>query len=60
MEEGGRDVDSKDQFYQQIQLVVEPLKDWLIHAEGGNMKIVINFRISGKYCPYIITMAREA
>lgn len=41
MEEGGRDVTQKDQFYQQIQLVVEPLKDWLIHAEG-NMKIVNN------------------
>lgn len=41
MEDGGRDVTQKDQFYQQLQLVIEPLKDWLIHAEG-NMKIVNN------------------
>ena len=31
----GRNIDQKDQTYNQIQLVVEPIKDWKIYAEGN-------------------------
>lgn len=38
LEDGGRDVNEKDQIYQQLQIILEPIKDWQIHAEGS-MKI---------------------
>ncbi|MDE6703047.1 MAG: TonB-dependent receptor [Muribaculaceae bacterium] len=33
MEEGGRVKDKTQQFYNQANLVIEPIKDWQIHAE---------------------------
>ncbi len=35
----GRDIDQKDQTYNQLQLIIEPIKDWKIYAEG-NMRTV--------------------
>ena len=35
MNGAGRNIDQKDQTYNQIQLVVEPIKDWKIYAEGN-------------------------
>ncbi|MEG2494230.1 MAG: TonB-dependent receptor [Mucinivorans sp.] len=32
---GGRDISQKDYFYQQLQLVLEPIKGWKIFAEGN-------------------------
>lgn len=32
---GGRNVDQKDQSYNQVQLTIEPIKDWKIYAEGN-------------------------
>lgn len=33
MEDGGRVSDKTQQFYNQANLIIEPIKDWLIHAE---------------------------
>lgn len=35
----GRNIDQKDQTYNQLQLIIEPIKDWKIYAEG-NMRTV--------------------
>lgn len=35
----GRNKDQKDQTYNQLQLVIEPIKDWKIYAEG-NMRTI--------------------
>lgn len=35
----GRNIDQKDQTYNQLQLIIEPVKDWKIYAEG-NMRTV--------------------
>lgn len=35
----GRNKDQKDQLYNQLQLIIEPIKDWKIYAEG-NMKTI--------------------
>ena len=33
--EAGRNKDQKDQVYNQVQLIIEPIKDWKIYAEGN-------------------------
>ena len=35
----GRNIDQKDQTYDQLQLTIEPIKDWKIYAEG-NMRTI--------------------
>ena len=35
----GRNIDQKDQTYNQLQLTIEPIKDWKIYAEG-NMRTI--------------------
>ena len=35
----GRNIDQKDQVYNQLQLIVEPIKDWKIYVEG-NMRTI--------------------
>lgn len=35
----GRNIDQKDQVYNQLQLIVEPIKDWRIYVEG-NMRTI--------------------
>ena len=45
LEEGGRNADQKDQTYNQVQLIIEPIKDWKIYAEG-NMRTVNRFNHS--------------
>lgn len=42
MRDGGRDKDQKDYTYNQLQLVVEPIKDWKIYLEG-NMNTTTRF-----------------
>lgn len=43
LEDGGRDNKSTDDFTQQLQLIIEPIKNWRITAEG-NFKVVDEFR----------------
>ena len=43
LEDGGRDKKQRDDFTQQLQLVIEPIKNWRITAEA-NMKTVDEFR----------------
>ena len=35
MRDGGRDKNQRDQTFNQVQLVIEPIKDWKIYAEGN-------------------------
>lgn len=43
MEDGGIQKNQKDYAYQQLQLVIEPIKDWKIYAEG-NLNTITNFQ----------------
>lgn len=43
MEDGGIQKNQKDYSYQQLQLVIEPIKDWKIYAEG-NLNTITNFQ----------------
>ena len=43
MEDGGIQNNQKDYSYQQLQLVIEPIKDWKIYAEG-NLNTITNFQ----------------
>ena len=43
MEDGGIQNNQKDYTYQQLQLVIEPIKDWRIIAEG-NVNSITNFQ----------------
>jgi TonB-linked SusC/RagA family outer membrane protein len=43
MEDGGIQRNQKDYSYQQLQLVIEPIKDWKIYAEG-NLNTITNFQ----------------
>ena len=42
LRDGGRDKSEKDWMYQQAQLIIEPIKDWRIVAEG-NLQTVTRF-----------------
>ncbi|MGL4520684.1 MAG: SusC/RagA family TonB-linked outer membrane protein [Phocaeicola sp.] len=42
LRDGGRDKDQKDWMYHQVQLMLEPIKDWKIYLEG-NMRITDRF-----------------
>ena len=42
MEEGGRDNSEKDWMYQQAQLIIEPIDDWRIVADG-NLQTITRF-----------------
>lgn len=42
MRDGGRDKDQKDYTYNQLQLIIEPIKDWRIYVEG-NMNTTTRF-----------------
>lgn len=42
MRDGGRAKNQKDYNYNQMQLVIEPIKDWNIYLEG-NMSTVVNY-----------------
>lgn len=48
MRDGGRNQDQEDQSYNQIQLIIEPIKDWRIYAEG-NMRTSNRFNHSALY-----------
>lgn len=43
MEDGGIQNNQKDYAYQQLQLVIEPIKNWKIYAEG-NINTITNFQ----------------
>lgn len=53
MEEGGREKDRTQQFYNQAALIVEPVKDWQIHAEL-NSRIEHN-PYTRQFCPVYVT-----
>lgn len=42
MRDGGRDKSQKDWNYQQVQMIIEPIKNWKIYAEG-NMQTMTRF-----------------
>lgn len=54
--DGGRNIDQKDQTYNQLQLVIEPIKDWKIYAEG-NMR-TLNRMNHGELLPVTLYNAK--
>ena len=51
MRDGGRAKSQKDYSYNQMQIVIEPIKDWNIYLEG-NMSTVVNYNHSDKLPVY--------